>query len=226
MQAEQATIGAQHTIGRKNPKFPEVTPPRGPSPTPVGEGLRGAGHVYELQEFRPGPGIFAESARHVARDHGDRPFVYPARRHAFVRRIDDDPHPPRLQHLLHATGGLGGHFLLHLGTSRKTLDDPCKLADTDDLVGRQVTDMRAADDRRHVMLAVRFELDVSQHDHLVIAGHFLKGAAQILAGIDGIAREPFTVCLNDAARRIEQPFASWIIARPPIILTASASIAA
>ena len=86
-------------------------------------------------------------------------------------------------------GDLRGHLLLHLEAAREDVDHARELADADDLVGRQVADMGAADDRRHVVLAVRLELDVAQHDHLVVAADFLEGAAQVLARVDARSRE-------------------------------------
>ena len=74
--------------------------------------------------------------------------------------------------------------------------------------------MRAADDRRHVMLAVRGEFDVAQHDHLVVTGNFFEGAAQFLARIFGIARKPVLVGIGYARRRVDQTFAGWIVAGP------------
>ena len=62
-----------------------------------------------------------------------------------------------------------------------SVDDPRELADADHPVGRQVADVRAADDGRHVMLAKRLEGDVAQHHHLVVALDFLEGAPQVFA---------------------------------------------
>jgi hypothetical protein len=60
---------------------------------------------------------------------------------------------------------------------------------------------------RHVVLAMRFELDVAQHDHLVVAGHFLEGAAQVVGGIGGVAGEPVAIGLGHALGGVEQAFA-------------------
>ncbi len=83
-------------------------------------------------------------------------------------------------------GDLRGEFLLHLETAREAVDHARQLADPDDPIARQIADVRAPDDGRHVMLAERFERDVAQHDHLVVALDLLEGAAQIGAGIGGI----------------------------------------
>ena len=76
-------------------------------------------------------------------------------------------------------GDLRGHLFLHLEAARVGLDHARELADADDLAVGQVADVRAADDRRHVVLAVALELDVAQHDHLVVAATSSKCAAGI-----------------------------------------------
>ena len=64
------------------------------------------------------------------------------------------PTPRGLQHVVDAVRDLRGQLLLHLEAARVGVDHARELADADDLVGRQVADVRAADDRRHVVLAV------------------------------------------------------------------------
>jgi hypothetical protein len=89
------------------------------------------------------------------------------------------PTPRGLQGVFDAVGDLRGELFLHLEAAGEAVDHAGQLADADDAVGRQIADVRAADDRRHVMLAVALELDVAQHDHLVVAFDFLEGAAQV-----------------------------------------------
>ena len=48
---------------------------------------------------------------------------------------------------------------------------------TTDFVG-QIGDMDAADEGRDVVFAMRVELDVAQHDDIVIAANFVEGARQ------------------------------------------------
>src|SRR5258708_39772116 len=74
--------------------------------------------------------------------------------------------------------------------------------------------MRASDDRRHVVLAMRLEADVAQHDHVVITFDFLEGAGQIFFGILRVTREPVLISADDTARRIEQAFPQRIVACP------------
>src|SRR3546814_20867080 len=78
----------------------------------------------------------------------------------------------------------------------------------------QVADVGLADDRRHVVFAVALELDVAQHDHLVVAGNLLEGALQVLARIVGVAAEPVSVGVDHALGRVEQALPSRIVASP------------
>jgi hypothetical protein len=127
--------------------------------------------------------------------------------HAFVARIDHHCHAARMKVIVNAAGNLGRHLLLHLEASRVSIDDACKLADTDHAISGQVTHVCATDDWRHVVLAVTFEFNVAQHHHLVVTGHFLEGAAQVLARIDLVAAEPIFIGFDDAPGRIDQTLA-------------------
>ena len=131
----------------------------------------------------------AERAEHLAGDHRHAALVDAARGHALVHRLDHDADAARLQHVVDAAGDLGRHLLLDLEATREDVDDARELRDADHLGRRQVAHVGPADDRRHVVLAVRLELDVAQHDHLVVAGHLLERAAQVVAGVDGVARD-------------------------------------
>ena len=94
-----------------------------------------------------------------------------------MNRVDDHADAARLEHVVDAGGDLCGELFLDLEAARKTVDHARELADPDHTLRRQVADVRAADDRRHVVLAERFEGDVAQHDHLVVALHLLERAA-------------------------------------------------
>src|SRR5688572_5769083 len=166
------------------------------------------------EELAAGPRIAAEGAEHVAGDHRDAALVDASRCHAFVHGLDHDADAARFQHRVDAGGDLCSHLLLHLEPTRIGIDYPRQLADPDHLVGGQVTHMGAADDRRHVMLAVRFELDVAEHDHLVVAGGLLEGATQILTWIDTVAAVPVAIGSYDTARRVAQTLAGGILAGP------------
>ena len=78
--------------------------------------------------------------------------------------LNDYGNPLGLQDVLDAVGNLCRHFFLDLESARERLDNTGQLADTDDLVSRQVPNMRFANNGRHVVLAVRFEFDVARPD--------------------------------------------------------------
>ena len=127
---------------------------------------------------------------------------------------DHHAHAARLEHLGDAVGDLRGELLLHLKAPRVAVHDARELADAHHLVGRQVADVHAPDDRRHVVLAVRLEGDVAQHDQLIVAADLLEGAAQVGGRVDVVAGEPVAVGVHHALRGVLQPLAARILARP------------
>ena len=111
-------------------------------------------------------------------------------------------------------GDLGVHLFLHLQAAGVGFDDAGELGDADDAVRRQIADMRLADDRRQMVFAVRFEADVAQHDHLVVAVDLLEGALHVVFGVFVVAGEPILVGAGDAGRRVAQAFARRDRRRP------------
>ena len=65
-----------------------------------------------------------------------------------------------------------------------------------------------------MMLAVAFEPDGLQHDHLVVAFDLLECCLQDLGGVLGIAAKPLLKRANDSARRIAQTVALGVVTRP------------
>src|SRR6516162_300880 len=74
--------------------------------------------------------------------------------------------------------------------------------------------MHPADDRRHVMLAMRLETNIAQHHYFVVAAGFLEGSLEIIARIVVITGEPFLIGANDPRRRGEKSLAIGIVAGP------------
>jgi magnesium chelatase family protein len=173
-----------------------------------------AAHADRRQEFLPRLGMIAKHAEHAARHHGDARPVHAARGHALVRRFGDHGDAVRLEHRVEAGGDLGGHFLLDLQAAGIDLDQPRQLRNPDHAVARQIADMHPADDRRQVMLAMRFEADVAQHHDFVIAAGFLKGAFKIVARIVLVTGEPFLVGAHDPRRGGNKALALGIVTRP------------
>src|SRR5690606_24353508 len=158
--------------------------------------------------------VLAEGAEHGRGDHADSALVHAAGGHALVAADHDHADAARLQHALDAAGDLRGHLLLHLEATGVGVHDPRQLADAHDLAVGQVADMRLADDRRHVVLAVRLELDVAQHDQLVVAGDLLEGAREVVVRVQLVAAVPVLVGPGDARRGLDQAFAPGILPGP------------
>ena len=147
----------------------------------------------------------AERAEHVAGDHRHAALVDAARRHALVHGLDHHADAAWPQLFVDAARDLRGHLFLDLEATCVDVDHARELADADDAVGRQVSDVGAADDRRHVMLTMRLELDVAQHDHLVVARGLLERPTQVIARVDPVPGEPVAIRGYHPARRFEQP---------------------
>src|SRR5690606_23976599 len=153
-------------------------------------------------------------AQHLRGHHAHPALVDAPRGHAFVTGLDHHAHAAGPEHVLDHLGDLRGHLLLDLEAPRIGLDHARELADAHHLAIGQVADVSTADDRRHVVFAVAFELDVAQHDHLVVAADLLEGALEVLARVLAIAAEPVAVGIDHALGRVEQAFARGIIAGP------------
>ena len=74
--------------------------------------------------------------------------------------------------------------------------------------------MGAADEGNDMVLAMRVEFDVAQHDDVVIAFDLVEGARQRLHRVLLIALEELVIGLDHALRRVEQALAVGIVACP------------
>ena len=137
-----------------------------------------------------------------------------ARCHALMRCFDHHANTLRVQDVPDAICDLRGHLLLHLKAASECLDNACEFADADDFLIRQVANMRVADDRRHVVFAMGFELDVTQHDHLIVAVKFFECTREKLDRIFLVAAEPVLVGAGDPRGCINQSFPARVFAGP------------
>ena len=64
------------------------------------------------------------------------------------------------------------------------------------------------------MLAVGFQPDIAQDDHLVIALDLLEGAFEELHRVFPIAGEPFFKGARHTGRRVQQAFAFGVVTGP------------
>jgi NifU-like protein involved in Fe-S cluster formation len=107
---------------------------------------------------------------------------------------------------------LRSQMLLRLQAVRVDIDQPRQLRQADHTIGRGVGDMRLAEERHHVMLAVRIEADVPHQDEIVIARGLAKGAVKHLDRAFVVALVDLAVGVDHALWRVEQAFARRIVA--------------
>ena len=67
-----------------------------------------------------------------------------------------------------AAGDFRGHALLDLQALGVGLDDPCQLGNSDHAPIGQIAHVDVPDDGSQMVLAVRHEMDIAQHHHLVV----------------------------------------------------------
>ena len=84
--------------------------------------------------------------------------------------------------------------------------------DPDDPAIGNVADPCAADDGGDMVLAMAFETDAAQHDHLVIAVDLFEGLFEDLLGILVIAAEIFAKRPHEALGRLMEAVAIGILA--------------
>ena len=137
-----------------------------------------------------------------------------ARGHAGVAGFDHHRDALRLEVVPDAVGDLCGQPLLDLQAAGEAVEHAGELGDSDDAVGRQIGDRGLADDRRHMMFAVRLERNVLEQHELVVAADLLEHPAQVDRGILAIAEAVFLPRPRHALGRIEQAFAFGIVAGP------------
>jgi thymidine kinase len=146
--------------------------------------------ICQRQELLARPLIGPEQAPHRARDRLRVLLLDAAHHHAEMIRLDHDADAHRSKHLVERARNLLGEPLLHLQPTREDFDDSRQLAEAVDLAVRDVRDVRAAEERQHVVLAQRVQLDVAHHDHALVR-LLEQRIADDLRGIQPIsAREP------------------------------------
>jgi len=131
----------------------------------------------DAEKFSARARIGSEVPKQLTRDHRDAVLTHTTRCHAMMRCLDDHADAFRLEHILNAMGDLCGHGFLYLQAARECLDNTGEFADADNVAIRQVANVGPADDRRHVVLAMRLELDISQDNHFIVAVDFIERSA-------------------------------------------------
>ncbi len=87
-------------------------------------------------------------------------------------------HEARLERI----GDLRRHRLLRLQPTREDVDEPGELGKADHAAGRVVGDVRLAEERHHVVLAMRVERDVAHEDDVAVAFDLLEDVVKSSAG--------------------------------------------
>lgn len=141
-------------------------------------------------------------------------LVYAARRHAMVRRLDDDADASGLENVLNRIGNLCGHLFLDLKTLGVDVNHARELADADDPTTRYISDPGSADDWSEVVLAMTFKWNAAQHHHLIVVFDLLECFLQDKCRILRVTREVLFEGARDACWRFGKPFPIGIVARP------------
>ena len=74
--------------------------------------------------------------------------------------------------------------------------------------------MGVANYRRHVVLAMRLEFDVAQHDHFIVAFNFFESPREKCDRVVFVAAEPVLVSAHNPLGRVNEPFATRVFASP------------
>src|SRR5438552_974891 len=126
------------------------------------------GAAHQVEELGSGARVAAEGAEHARGHHVAARRLDPPHLHAQVARLHDDTDTPGGERLVERLGDLPGQLLLELQAVREDLDEARDLAQTDDLAIWQITHVDVPEERQHVVLAQTVEVDVLDHDHLVV----------------------------------------------------------
>jgi len=170
--------------------------------------------VDQRHELTPGSGIAPESPKHLAGHHCNTGFVNAAHCHALVRGFHDHADTLRCENVIYGVCNLSSQFFLDLQTFGIGFHHPCKFTDADNSIAGQISNMSTANDRQHVVLAMRLKPNVTKDDHLVITFDFFEGFLEIPDGIVAIAVKEFLVGARDASRRASKAFPIRIVADP------------
>ena len=93
-----------------------------------------------------------------------------------MHRLDENGGALGFERRVDGLDDLRRHALLGLQTAGIDFDDARQLGDADHRLPRQIGDMRSADERDDMVFTMRIELDIAQHDDVVIAFNLIEGA--------------------------------------------------
>ena len=106
-----------------------------------------------------------------------------AHRHAHVLGLDHHRHAARMQGVVDRMGDLRGHGFLGLKPAAENFDHAGNLRQAQNLAVGKIGNMCLANDRHHVVFAMREERNILDQNDVVIAGNFFKGTAKLVFGV-------------------------------------------
>ena len=131
--------------------------------------------------------------------------------------LDHHAHAVRLQGLLQRVRDLVGQALLHLEPPGEHLHDPRDLAQSEQSSLGNIGDVRLSEERQHVVLAERIQLDVLDEDHVVVLLDEHARSDRLTRVGPVSAREPFHR-LGDPAGCVHEARSRRVLAQPPQLL--------
>jgi hypothetical protein len=120
----------------------------------------------------------------------------------------------RPEHIVDGIGDLSRHLFLNLQTFGIDLDQSGELTNANDTTAGHVSHPSLADNGCHVMLAMAFEPNATQHNHFVVAFDFLKSLLQDFDRVLSIADKKLFERARHAGGRLGQTITLRIVAAP------------
>ena len=131
-----------------------------------------------------------------------------------MSRLEHDGHPERLEMRPNTVGDLGRETFLNLEATGVTVQHTGELGNADYAVAGKIRDVRLADDRRHVMLAMGQKRDVLEKDDVVVTAGVLERSFQMYRGFFFVAPAVLAPSPGNAFGRVDQAFSVRIVSRP------------
>ena len=131
-----------------------------------------------------------------------------------MSRLEHDGHPEWLEMGPNAVGDFGRETFLNLEATGVAVQHAGELGNADDAVAGKICDVRLADDRRHVMLAMGEKRDVLEKDDVVVTAGVLKRSFQMHRGLFFVAPAILPPSPCNAFGRVDQAFSVRIVSRP------------
>ena len=136
--------------------------------------------------------------------------MHPAHPHTHVNALHHNRYTLRLQCVLQCLSDLSGHSLLNLQAPGEHVYQPGNLRQSDDGPVGDICHMGLAEERQQVMLTQAVELNIFDHDHVIIVFAKNRPVQQCL-NIYGISASKIFERLCRPVRSSKQAFPSGIL---------------